>query len=436
MGSSHKHRPSLLRIGTVLAAWAAALSPAANWTVISAQLATTPTFVRQAKLTASDGTEADGFGTSVAVSGNITVVGAPLADALGVDSGAAYVFRRRANGTWREVAKLTPSDGLANRVFGTSVSISGDTAIIGARGAAYVFTRTRLDDAVDWIEEAKLVPPDAVGVDRSFGRSVSISGDTAVVGAAGVGPLTAAGPFGAAYVFQRARREPNDWRSVARLDAVPDSPTDPPDAIGFSVDIDRNTIVVGALGDPGSLFTQHPAIYFFERMGRRSAEWRQVHKESLLAVSGPDIVSPALVSINGNSAVATNEGEPWDNHLYERAPGGPEPWRRAIDGFQIPGINCSVTSHDVDGDVVVAGSSRFGCDLALVIARVTTVGGAAWMSAGTITGDAPGTESFGASVSVNGNTILVGAPRADDQHVDAGAVYVYVSDEVGTTLAP
>ena len=142
MGSSHKHRPSLLRIGHVLAAWAAALSPAANWTVIGAQLATTPTFVRQAKLTASDGTEADGFGTSVAVSGNIAVVGAPLADALGVDSGAAYVFRRRANGTWREVAKLTPSDGLANRVFGTSVSISGGTAIIGARGAAYVFTRT------------------------------------------------------------------------------------------------------------------------------------------------------------------------------------------------------------------------------------------------------------------------------------------------------
>ena len=179
-----------------------------------------------------------------------------------------------------------------------------------------------------------------------------------------------------------------------------------------------------------------PAIYFFQRIGRRSAEWRQVHKESLLAVSGPDMVSPALVSISGNSAVATNEGEPWDNHLYERAPGGPEPWRRAIDGFQIPGINCSVTSHDVDGDVVVAGSSRFGCDLALVIARVTTIGGTAWMLLGRLRVTPRERRFFGASVSVNGNTILVGAPRADNQHVDAGAVYVYVSDEVGTTLAP
>jgi hypothetical protein len=52
-----------------------------------------------------------------------------------------------------------------------------------------------------------------------------------------------------------------------------------------------------------------------------------------------------------------------------------------------------------------------------------------------LTGDAPGTESFGASVSVNGNTILVGAPGADDEHIDAGAAYVYVSDEVGLPLA-
>jgi hypothetical protein len=232
MRSSHKLRSSLLRIGTVLAAWAAALSPAANWTVISAELTTTPTFVRQAKLTASDGAEADGFGTSVAVSGYIAIVGAPLADALGVDSGAVYVFRRRANGTWREVAKLMPSDGLANRVFGTSVSMSGDTAIIGARGAAYIFTRTRRNGAVGWIQQATLVPPDAAGVDRSFGGSVSISGDTAVVGA------PAAGPFGAAYVFQRARREPKDWRSVARLDAVPDSPRirpTPSDSVSTSI---------------------------------------------------------------------------------------------------------------------------------------------------------------------------------------------------------
>jgi hypothetical protein len=50
-------------------------------------------------------------------------------------------------------------------------------------------------------------------------------------------------------------------------------------------------------------------------------------------------------------------------------------------------------------------------------------------------GDATGSESFGASVSVNRNTILVGAPGADDQHLDAGAAYVYVSDEVGSTLA-
>jgi hypothetical protein len=100
-------------------------------------------------------------------------------------------------------------------------------------------------------------------------------------------------------------------------------------------------------------FTQHAAIYFFERHSRRSTEWPQVHKESLLARSGIDIVSPARVSISGNTAAATNAGEPWDNRLYERSSEGPEPWHRAIDGFQVPGSICRVTSHDIDGDVVV-----------------------------------------------------------------------------------
>jgi len=86
------------------------------------------------KLTASDGAEDDGFGASVFVSGDYAIVGAPLDN--GDSSGSAYVFERQ-NGSWVEVVKLTASDGVEYDVFGASVSISGDYAIIAASGACF-----------------------------------------------------------------------------------------------------------------------------------------------------------------------------------------------------------------------------------------------------------------------------------------------------------
>ena len=111
-----------------------------------------------AKLTASD-REVDArddsqFGISVAVSGDIVVVGADGVDQSATETnfGAAYVFTKPATG-WAdntETAKLTASDGNTNHDFGSSAAIDGDTVVVGAEGkdsgegAAYVF------DIVDW----------------------------------------------------------------------------------------------------------------------------------------------------------------------------------------------------------------------------------------------------------------------------------------------
>ncbi len=102
-----------------------------------------------AKLTAGDAAASDRFGASVSVSGDATVVGAYADD----DAGSAYVFGRDHGGTgnWGQVAKLTAGDASAGDWFGTSVSLSGDTAIVGAKrdddaggdsGSAYVFRST------------------------------------------------------------------------------------------------------------------------------------------------------------------------------------------------------------------------------------------------------------------------------------------------------
>ena len=86
------------------------------------------------KITASDGAADDLFGVSVAISGDTAIVGALHDDDNGSSSGSAYVYRRDQGGVdnWGQVTKITASDGAALDVFGRSVAISGDTAIVGA----------------------------------------------------------------------------------------------------------------------------------------------------------------------------------------------------------------------------------------------------------------------------------------------------------------
>lgn len=138
---------------------------------------------QEAKLTASDGTAGDMFGYPVFIRGNYLMVGA-----FGDDSskGSAYVFERDDN-SWSEQAKLTASDGAEDDGFGYSVSINGNYAVVGApgeddngddSGSAYIFKR----DGSSWSEVAKLLASDGAAEDI-FGWSVSISGDYVVVGA-------------------------------------------------------------------------------------------------------------------------------------------------------------------------------------------------------------------------------------------------------------
>jgi FG-GAP repeat len=156
----------------------------------------------QAEISASDEAAADQFGWSAAVSGDTAIVGAPDHEAAGLRPGGAYVFVQTGT-TWTLETELT-ADGLdageAYPKFGWSVSVSGDTAIVGApanttspngvgTGAAYVFVRS----GTTWTQVAELSASDeATGDD--FGSSVAVDGGTVIVGS----PNHHAG---AAYVF-------------------------------------------------------------------------------------------------------------------------------------------------------------------------------------------------------------------------------------------
>jgi hypothetical protein len=228
-------------------------------------------WAHRAELSASDARADDAFGFGVAISGDTVVVGAHGGNQLpGVEaaSGAAYVFSRIA-GAWGEQAKLTPADGGFDDGFGYSVVVSGDTAVVGTpgddvgaaidQGSARVFTR----NGTTWTEQATLTAPDLSPVD-GLGESVSISGDTVVVGAP-VG-LTGTNPaHGSAYVFTR-RGE--GWAQEAQLTAPDGAPAD---QFGRSVAVTGDTIAVGAhfshVADG-----RHGAVYIFERLDDRWAE--------------------------------------------------------------------------------------------------------------------------------------------------------------------
>src|ERR1043166_3360199 len=163
------------------------------------------TWSEQAHPVASDAHPSAVFGFSMAISGDTAIVGAPD-EPSGTRPGAAYVFTRNGS-VWMQQQKLTASDAAAQDQFGISVSISGDTVIVGSyqddntrgmnAGSAYVFTR----NGTVWTQQQKLTAADGAD-DDNFGDSVSISGDTAIVGA--YFDDTAAGfNVGSAYVFTR-----------------------------------------------------------------------------------------------------------------------------------------------------------------------------------------------------------------------------------------
>lgn len=233
-----------------------------------------------ARLTASDGEAHDLFGQIVAISGSTIVVGAPGDDDTASEAGAVYIFERDQGGSdaWGQVRKIPSPDSLGRGgqfqnpdLFGATLALSGDTLVVGADGnepgdlagdalsfddgAAYVFDRNT-GGAGAWGLVAKLVASDA-HPRNSFGSSVAVSADTAIVGAinafSGVD-----GDAGRAYVFDRDQGGTGAWGEVRMLTAGPAAASQ--DFFGRPVAVSGDTAFVAASreGTPG-------VVYVFDR---------------------------------------------------------------------------------------------------------------------------------------------------------------------------
>ena len=196
----------------------------------------------ETKLTTSDGTADDAFGGDVAVTDGALIAGADGDDDEGEQSGAAYIFERQADGVWREV-KLRGADEAdwnAGDRFGSSVDISGDAAIVGApvsgEGVGAVFIFKRQEDG-RYLPSRLAVPEGVWG----FGQRVAIDADTAVVGQSlHSAPQNAEPRIEASYLYEAL----GDGGWLYTQIPLPESLT--PGSFGPSVDIADGAVLAGA----------------------------------------------------------------------------------------------------------------------------------------------------------------------------------------------
>jgi gliding motility-associated-like protein len=315
------------------------------------------TWLFHQKLMASDGTEWDQFGSALTLSGNTLVIGTYTEDTDEKNenamhaAGAVYIFRLNDSGVWSEIKKLVPSDRSEVDYFGVSVSLHGNTLLVGAsaddgpysnpyNGSVYFYEYDDLTE--EWNERQKITAP--LSVKYGFGQDVELDGNYAIVGNEGLynesahllekdqsgqwsivqeiiasdndglthlfgGGVSLSGNYaivsapshnnnseGAAYVF---RRDPSGiWKEIQRIKS---SDVSTGDMFGNSVGISGNLVVASALseteGEPGSVsYNRSGAAYIFEAPGIGTKPGSEGQKlqcvQSDITYTIPNVITP------------------------------------------------------------------------------------------------------------------------------------------------
>lgn len=383
------------------------------------------TWSQQTKLTAIDGAAGDKFGFSVALSGDTALVGAPYGDvSSNSDQGAAYVFVRSGT-TWSQQAKLTATDGAAIDQFGFSVALSGDTALIGANLAdganqnqGAAYVIVRSGTA--WSQQTKLTVTNG-GFGDQFGASVALSGETALVGAPN-GDVATNGNEGTAYVF--IREGGTIWSLQQTLTA--DSPASN-DKFGASVALDTDTALVGAPSDDVGSNPDQGSVYVFVRSG---ATWI---RQSTLTASDPAASAQFgnSVSLSGDTALvgeAHNTAPGGSAYVFVRSTGGWSESKKLIadDGKAGDLFGSAVAISDTTA-LIGAPQAKVGIYQAQGSAYFFVLGTDWSEQAEVIVGDGASDDQLGISVALSGDIAVVGAPYDDvGANVDQGSAYVFV----------
>ena len=415
-------------------------------------LALTPTsiwaqFIENAKIQAGDKQYNQRFGISVSISGDRAIVGALNKSNGGSSVGAAYIFERNVSGVWTQVPKLQASDKQAYDNFGYSVSISGDHAIVGAAfedtgdqdaGAAYIFER---NGSGNWTEVTKLQASDRQA--KLFGYSVSISGDHAIVGT--LGDAGGGAAFRAAYIF--ARNGSGVWTQVSKLQA---SDQQARNYFGCSVSISGNRAIVGSkYQETGRVFAG--AAYIFERNG--SGVWTQVSKLQASDKEARDYFGES-VSISGDHAIVgasredTGDQDAGAAYIFERNGSGVWTQVSKLQASDKEALDYFGESVSISGDHAIVGAPRedTGDQTAGAVYIFARNGSGAWIQVQKRqASDKQAFDYFGHSVSISGDSAAIVGMVGDDfvgqprNLANCGAAYIFgpcVDEEPPTITCP
>lgn len=378
------------------------------------------------ELVASDGVNNDLFGESVAIDGGWVVVGAPQHDGP-TNSGAVYIYAQHQGGAhnWGFFKKLTASDAANSDLFGEAVAIEGDRIVVGAsaKRAIYIFERDA-GGPDQWGEVTQFTTTDGQFNDL-FGDTVSLSGDTILVGAFGDDgecPSNGACNSGAAYIFQEDFGGVGNWGQVVRLTA---SDAALGDSFGKSVDIHGDVAVVGAPREDGDGL-DIGAAYIFERDHEGSDNWGEVRK-----ITGSDVgnsgffgesVAVSGATVSGDTVIV---GAPNQNaaYVFERNHDGPNQWGefRTINANDDNSFVEFGRAAALQNDLLVVGARRpNGTGVAYVFDRDEGVVNS-WGQLGKLL--STGNTDLGAAVALSGNTMVGGAPLNNN----SGSAFVFQS---------
>jgi outer membrane protein assembly factor BamB len=372
------------------------------------------------KLTNDDTLSFDRLGFSVALAGDRVVVGAPQS-ILSNAGGAVYIFDAT---TGLQVNKLISDDLAEDDMFGSSVGLSGSTVLVGApnkkyttfheEGAAYLFDLSTGNQTATINRGAP--PPGGISVYFHFGASVSISGDTALIGAPNLEPADSA-----AYLYDLNTANP----PLNILQPIPNGTYE----LGAVVALDGNTAIIGTpnadVGGTGTFPGPGAAFIFDASTGNKTAD--------LLANDGVDEDQfGRAVAVRGNLALV---GAPGDSsqgdftglaYLFDATTGDQLFKFTADDGLFRDAFGFSVALNDdfaiIGAPGLAGGGAVYLFDL-LTGQQITKFSGS----------DTVDMDGFGRSVAVDGDALIVGAPGVDDgAALSSGAAYLFTIPEPAT----
>lgn len=359
------------------------------------------------------------FGEAVSVVGNSALAASPYGTD-GRSAGLAYIFEQTATG-WKRTATLSAKDERRQNGFGSPLAFAKATALVGAwrTGTAYIFER----GATGWDQVAVLSHSGA----GNFGRSVALEQATAIVGAPGVRDTAQRVPAwsGAVYIWSK---DQTGWRYRERI--TPDSASSPTtlsappgpyhlfENFGQELAVHNDVLVVSAHNGT----TARGKVYVFRRRNdtwKQEAELQQQQESFGVAVA----ISARTIAVASSGLV----------FLYTDAGGG---WK--LQGTVEPRVTGEASGFQyggpvaIDGNIMAVGAARYRKRKGAV--HVFERVGSSWNQVATITGNDTRSDSlfgnragdlFGRSVSIHGDTIIVGASFHDSEGPNFGAAYVF-----------